>query len=162
MYKKKSFSSKITPVNMIKSPFSCTVTNVLRNIMFWEVRNVGSTENDCTKWMNPIEIHKSKYDGGFSYNVCYYKKWYRNAEIFIKSNLQLQFVSYNPTITPRGIHVACLYWITNVSKYKKLWVWRIALGKLLMQIFDSYFNSLFCMQFYNFILYMNLCSLPHS
>ena len=109
MYKKKSFSSKITPVNMIKSPFSCTVTNVLRNIMFWEVRNVGSTENDCTKWMNPIEIHKSKYDGGFSYNVCYYKKWYRNAEIFIKSNLQLQFVSYNPTITPRGFHVETMW-----------------------------------------------------
>ena len=39
--------------------------------------------------MNPIEIYKTKYEGSFSYKVCYYKKRYKNADIFIKSNLQL-------------------------------------------------------------------------
>ena len=85
----KDYSSKYDQIRIFLCSDQCT-----EKYHVLEVRNVGSTGNDCTKWMNTIKIHKTKLDGGFSYNVCYYKKWYRNTEFFIKSNLQLNFVSY--------------------------------------------------------------------
>ena len=49
----KDYSSKYDQIRIFLCSDQCT-----EKYHVLDVRNVGSTGNDCTKWMNTIKIHK--------------------------------------------------------------------------------------------------------
>ena len=149
MYKKWSFSLRITPVNIVnmtKSAFSCAVINVLRNIMFWRSEMLVLREMIVQNGWTLLKFIRPNLMVVFLITFA-----------IIKNDTEIQNFSLSQIYNSTS-------WAMNYQRIKiqKLEVWRIALAKSLMQIINSHFNSIFCTQFYNFILYMNLCLLPHS